>query len=282
MEIINSAMNFGFDTKQKGFEDKSVIDVNAIISRESYDWINDETLVVVIKVSESNLGKNSSGLEICGKTMLDWVLLSSSGCEQKVIDEPSEEEFLNTIKMIANEKPFVAVFYSDTPLIQKKTFYQIMDFFSKSNTNVLKLLRGYVFRTKYLQLMNSIFSPRQEDFNVEEFTLVNNAQKLNNAFKVLNERILNYHKQNNTVIFGEETVFIDADVEIESGVTIYPNNVLKGQSYIGKNVTLESGNIISDTLVCDNSTIIASYLDKSKVSAGKTIGPFVKAFNENI
>ena len=32
---------------------------------------------------------------------------------------------------------------------------------------------------------------------------------------------------NGVIILGENTVFIDADVEIEEGTIIYPNNIIK-------------------------------------------------------
>ena len=99
---------------------------------------------------------------------------------------------------------------------------------------------------------------------------------------ILSGRILNYHKENGVIFFGENTIFIDADVEIVAGCVIYPNNIIKGESYIGKNVILESGNYIFDTIVCDEAFVCQSYLEKSKVEKGKVIGPFAKLINQKI
>ena len=99
---------------------------------------------------------------------------------------------------------------------------------------------------------------------------------------MLNKRILDYHKERGVVFFGENTIFVDADVEIESGCVIYPNNVIKGESYIGRDVILESGNYIFDTIVCDEAFVCQSYLEKSKVEKGKVVGPFAKLINEKI
>ena len=63
---------------------------------------------------------------------------------------------------------------------------------------------------------------------------------------------------------------------------IYPNNVIKGESYIGRDVILESGNYIFDTIVCDEAFVCQSYLEKSKVEKGKVVGPFAKLINEKI
>ena len=49
---------------------------------------------------------------------------------------------------------------------------------------------------------------------------------------------------------------------------------------IGKNVVLESGNIIEDSIIKDEATIINSYVLKSKVERKAYIGPFAKIDGE--
>ena len=83
-------------------------------------------------------------------------------------------------------------------------------------------------------------------------------------------------------MFGENTIFVDADVEIEAGAVIYPNNILKGETYIGKNAIVESGNYIFDTIICDEAFVCQSYLEKSKVEKGKIVGPFARLVNEQV
>ena len=84
------------------------------------------------------------------------------------------------------------------------------------------------------------------------------------------------------ILLGENTIFVDADVEIEAGAVVYPNNILKGESYIGKNAILESGNYIIDTIVCDEAFVCQSYLEKSKVGEGKVVGPFARMIRQKI
>ena len=244
----------------------------------SHEWVAENTLVVLVRAS----GGISPNFDLCGKKMVEWVSLATSGCTQKVIEEPSEENFLETIKSLAGEHEYVAVFYSDTPLLKKSTFLDIMDHFSKNRMNVLKLTRGYVFRGEYLKNAAMLLSTAVEKFNQQDFTIIDDAQKVAFAFKILQERIVSYHKQNGVIFFGEETTFVDADVEIEAGTVIYPNNILKGESYIGHNVILESGNYIFDTIVCDEAFVCQSYLEKSKVEKGKTVGPFARVINQKI
>ena len=241
---------------------------------ESFDWIKDETLVLLVK-SQNGVSPN---FDICGKKMIDWVKMATSICQQKVVEDT--DDVLALARENAEGYNFVAVLYSDTPLLKNSTFCDIMNFFSRERMNVLTLERGFVVRSDYLQNAKMILSSNKTKFGDEDFLVVDDAQKLSHVFDVLQKRILDYHKQNGVVLFGENTIFIDADVEIEEGCVIYPNNVIKGESYIGKNVILESGNYILDTIVCDEAFVCQSYLEKSKISNGKVVGPFDRIINQ--
>lgn len=260
---------------------ESEINLADIISPQNYDWINDETLVVIIRVDKSELSQNLSRLPICGKPMIEWVSIATAGPVQKIIREPADGNFLEDVKGYCRGKKYLAVFYSDTPLLQRNTFCEIMDYFSKNRYNVIELPRGYVFRVDYLLTIDEIFSPMKKSFSPRNFDQINCAKSLAYANKVLQEQILNYHKENGVILIGENTIFIDADVEIESGVIIYPNNVIKGQTIIGKNVVLESGNVIKDSIIGDNCEVAGSYIVKSKVKDGEKIKPFTN-LNEEV
>lgn len=244
---------------------------------ENHDWVAKETLVVIVKAE----GEISPNFDLCGKKLVDWVALATSGCKQVTIDDP-KDDILQALKGVCEGYSYVAVFYSDTPLLKKSTFFDIMDYFSKRRMNVMVLERGYVFKAEYLKTAQILLSNAPHEFDKEDFIIVDNAQKLSYAFKILNKRILDYHKSNGVIFFGENTIFIDADVEIEAGTVVYPNNILKGESYIGRNVILESGNYIFDTIVCDEAFVCQSYLEKSKVESGKVVGPFEKIINQKI
>ncbi len=242
------------------------------------EWVKEETLVIILRTD----GKISSDFELCGKKMIEWVELATSFCKHKIIAQPSEEDFLQTVKREGEGFSYVAVFYSDTPMLEKSTFLEIMDHFSKNRMNVLKLKRGYVFRGEFLQNAKMILSTQVEDFGRDDFVAVDNAQSAALAFKMLNRRILGYHKSRGVMLFGENTIFVDADVEIEEGVVIHPNNILKGQTVIEKGVILESGNVIENSIVCENAVVGQSVLKNSKVGVGKKVGPFEKLVGREI
>lgn len=242
-------------------------------SAEDLEWTKGKTLVLLVKSQ-----KISPNFDICGKKMIDWVKMATSNCTQKIVEDG--DDVLSLAKENAEGYDYVAVLYSDTPLLRNATFCEVMDFFARERMGVLKLQRGFVFRGDYLQNAKMILSSNETKFGDDDFLAVDDAQKLSYAFDVLQKRILDYHKQNGVVLFGENTIFIDADVEIEDGCVIYPNNVIKGESYIGKNVILESGNYILDTIVCDEAFVCQSYLEKSKIESGKVVGPFDKIINQ--
>ena len=80
--------------------------------------------------------------------------------------------------------------------------------------------------SEYLENAQILLSGMVEKFGEEDFFVVDNAEKASHAFEVLNARIVDYHKKDGVVFFGENTIFVDVDVQIESGAIIYPNNII--------------------------------------------------------
>ncbi len=197
-------------------------------------------------------------------------MLASSGCESVIINQP-EGDIVSTVKNLKTEKKFIAVFYSDTPLVDRAIFYRVMDYFSKAGLNAMALPRGYVFRRDFLFAIENFNSPCLNRFDEKAFTIVDSAKALSEAANYLYNKIRDYHIKNGVVLFGEQTIFIDGDVEIGQGTVIYPNNVIKGQTVIGKSVILDSGNIIEDSIISDDAYISDSFIDKSKIGLGKSL-----------
>ena len=245
---------------------------------KSFEWVAKETLVVLVETEHSF----AEDFQLCGMKMTDWVALATSGCKHKVISFVGEDEILQAAKQYAGDFSYVAVLYNDIPLLKKQTFLDLMDYFAKRKMNVMRLERGFVFRSEYLENAQILLSGMVEKFSEEDFFVVDNAEKASHAFEVLNARIVDYHKKDGVVFFGENTIFVDVDVQIESGAIIYPNNIIKGQSYIGKNVVLESGNYIVDSAICDGAKVCQSYIKNSVVEKKKNIGPFENLTNVKV
>lgn len=238
--------------------------VQPLVSSASLEWIKDETLVLIVKTkSELN------DVLILGKTMAEFVSLATSVCTQKIVD--GEDKIFETLLKYAQEYKQIAVFYSDTPLLQKTTFFEIMQYFASKKMNFLPLKRGFVIKSDYIENFETLLSTPLDHFGRDDFYVVNDAASMAYAFHVLNRRIIEYQKSQGVILFGENTIFIDADVQIESGVIIYPNNVLQGETVICKGVVLQSGNTITSSIICDDAEVGQSYVKNSKILEGKAV-----------
>lgn len=68
--------------------------------------------------------------------------------------------------------------------------------------------------------------------------------------------------------------YIDDEVQIEVGTTIYPNVSIRGNSFIGKDNIIDMNSIIIDSKIGNNNHIISSYIENSEVGNNNEIGPF--------
>lgn len=260
-------------------EEESSIFSKPLIKSKNFDWIKEEVLFVGVKANHPSLSKNFSNMLLCGKKMIDWIMLAGRDCENIIIDDC--DDIIEKLIAINTDKKIIAVFYSDTPLLDKVSFQKICDYFSSSRCNYLKLNRGFLVRTEYLKFSNQ-FIQGESFFEEKNLYIIEDSKDLSFVANTMQNKILNYHISNGVIIYGQSTVFIDADVEIESGVIIYPNNIICGQSIIEKGVTLESGNIIKDSIINENCIIKSSYIENSKINNGKIIEPFSKLINEEV
>ena len=78
----------------------------------------------------------------------------------------------------------------------------------------------------------------------------------------------------NLKLIGKKSIFIDDTVIIGKNVTIYPNNIIKGNTVIGDNVTLLPNNYIMDSEIGNGVTIDHSYIEESTINEDAQIGPF--------
>jgi UDP-N-acetylglucosamine diphosphorylase/glucosamine-1-phosphate N-acetyltransferase len=98
-----------------------------------------------------------------------------------------------------------------------------------------------------------------------------------NVQKVIGNRIRQKLKDQGVRFVDSRHTYIDSTVEILAGSLIYPNCYLRGATKIGKNVVIEPGVIIDDSII-ENEVIIKaySYLEKSHIKSKASIGPFAR------
>ena len=257
--------------------DDVMIDVEQMKKPEANAEINkNDVLAIVLLYKSSNFNGiiKPYNLDVCGKKMFEWVCDSVDGIETKTIACDENSNIVPLIKPLLNSKKTTIVLYSDTPLLSRQTVKEILSYFEISHLNVLKLERGWVFNTEYISGADSVSSVLSRSFGENEFERVANASSLEKAKSILNNKILDFHLNNGVLIDNKASTFIDATAIIESGVKIQPNNIIKGETYIGKNVVLGANNVIVSSIISAGCEIYSSHIKNSKISENMIVGPF--------
>ena len=97
-----------------------------------------------------------------------------------------------------------------------------------------------------------------------------NLQRIRDFFHLrINDRLLDL----GVIIHDYNTTFIDDTVEFESGVEIYPNNNIFGNTVIKENAVIYPFNNITDSVIESGVTVKSSTLIGAKVGKNTTVGP---------
>ena len=81
-------------------------------------------------------------------------------------------------------------------------------------------------------------------------------------------------KKINLKLIGKHTIFIDKTVKIGKNVTIYPSNIITGNTVIEDNVVLLPGNYIKDSVIKQGSKIEYSHIEQATVCEEANVGPY--------
>lgn len=242
----------------------------------------EDVLFIVLLVKNDEFGIRAPyDEEILGKKMWEWVALSGSGAKIKTTPCTENSDVISLIKPFVGNEKYTMVFYSDTPLLSRESVIEILQHFKLSDQNVLKLKRGFVFNSEYLLNCEKILSEEDPLFNSAEFDGVNGFEDLAFVTNEIKDKILKYHMSNGVYIVDPKSTFIDAQVVIEKNVKIFPNNVIKGESYIGEGCTLEPNNTIIDSILSKNIIVKSSYISNSRISDNMIVGPFETVIDKN-
>lgn len=142
------------------------------------------------------------------------------------------------------------------------------------DVNVLRLTRGFVFNTEYIKGATEIATVQTEYFEEEDFITCYNQKQVAFVSDIIKNRILDFHMSEGVQIVDPNTTFVDCDVIIGAGSVIEPNNVIRGMTMIYPNCVLESGNVITDSIIGENCRIVSSFVSGSKIKERTVVGPF--------
>lgn len=222
-------------------------------------------LVLILKVKYS---QDFLNFDIFGKTSLDYIFNAVSFCKTKIVEYNLEEDILKVIKQNLEDKKYVAVLFSDTPLLKRQTFFEILDYFRFKKLCALKFNRGFCFECEYLKSVDKIYNPQVQDFCEEDFFKVTDEKSFTLALNILKNRIISFHQNNGVIIKHPESTFIDASVNIEKGVVlennvnILGNTTIKSNSKIGYNSSIKNC-IIEKNCQIENSSILNTIIKEN-------------------
>ena len=103
---------------------------------------------------------------------------------------------------------------------------------------------------------------------------INDRVQLADAAALMRDRINERHMLNGVTIIDPTTTWIDATVEIESDVTIYPGSWLVGKTKIGKKSVIGPRTTIKDCLVKEAASIVESNVTGAEIGCCANVGPF--------
>ena len=246
--------------------------------------VKEEVAVILLLVNNEafKTKQKSYDLELSGKTMREWIKFALGDAEIKEVEATKNDDVITLVKQHLPNKKYTFVFYSDTPLLTRRTFLEIFEYMSVKQLSTLKLTRGYVFDTEYLKTVDKIYNPQIAYFNEEDFMAAYNLKQLAMIGDILKGRILSYHLKQGVRIIDTATTYIDAEVDIEENVVIYPNNSIKGKSYIEKGVTLYENNIIKNSYILEKASVSSSYVFDSVIGKNCGVGPFSFIQDESV
>lgn len=234
----------------------------------------DEVSGIILKVPYSNMG-NTADVKILGKSCLEWVSLSLGDNSVSYVEYDDSVPLPVLVRKAINaQSVYTVVLYSDTPLITKKTVLDAVKQLQDDGKNVLKMTRGYVFKTQFLLNVDNIYSDDTHYFDEEDFVTAFNFRQVSLITDILKNRIISYHMENGVQFEDCSTTYIGSDVTIGKGVKISPNNTILGKTVINDNAVIKCGNVIEDCIIDSGAVIDSSRLYRSYVGKSTTVGPF--------
>jgi len=239
--------------------------------------IDSDVGVIILRQHHSafNTTCRSFNLKVWGKSLIQWVSLAFDKCPILELDYQEGEDILTTIRPHISDKKYTAVFYADTPLFERRTFLSVLDFVQTKRMNVCKLERGYIFVSDYIKTAERIYTSTCPNFaGKDEFMIAKDMESLEKISQILKSRIFDYHMKQGVQIIDKGSVSIDADVVIGNNVIIYPNNSLEGETIILDNVILNTGNVIINSRIGENTKLRNCVIMNSQIEKNSELEPF--------
>ena len=108
----------------------------------------------------------------------------------------------------------------------------------------------------------------------DEIRGINDRVQLNEAEKIMQKRINEYHMRNGVTMRNPESVYIEDGVEIGNDTEICQNVTIKSGTKIGSDCVIGSGSMLDRAVIHDGVDVLSSVIIESEVDEGTHVGPF--------
>ncbi len=123
-------------------------------------------------------------------------------------------------------------------------------------------------------LSNNVVIQRLEIENEEEKLQIDGPMNYGQVSEFLRLSINESLMRGGVFIMDTYSTYIEYDVKIGSGTVVYPNNVITGETSIGKNCTLYPNSRIENAKIGDGNKIQSSVMLDCTIGNNNTVGPF--------
>ncbi len=245
--------------------------IEEIIASEEHEFVEDDSLDVsanyVVLCEEKSFEGYSSRIyeqKICGETLADW---TGKSCPDKPIflTLSDRENFLDLIKPYVRQKDYTVVLFASTPLITKNKIKDMLGFAYRKRLNVCRLKKGYILKNEYIANIDEIYASLSYTLPTNDFFEVKTVEDLAYAKETLTKRMFNFHKKNGVVFENEKLTNLNSNVYIGSGTEVGSSVSLLSGSFIGENVVIQEGAIISNSKIGNDSIIETGAVIKNSI-----------------
>lgn len=244
------------------------------------DKVQEKEKSFAVLILETKANKNSFNGKILGLTLSEWVKFATSDYSCNVIPFDGKDNILSVVKTSLDDNfDYTIVLMSKTPLITESTIKNIVEYVTFKDVNLCKLPTGYVINNRNFLCEENLNIDSIYSQNIEDFYVVETKAQFNYAYKILQERINNFHINGGVEIIAPDKTYIEPFVDISESVIIYPNNTLKGSTVIAKGVILKENNVLDNSRIGENSCISGSVINNSVVSSNVYISAFCEIKN---
>lgn len=240
--------------------------------------MNDDVKIIVLR-TDRGAGKPNADTDLFGRTLEQWVCAAMRDTETESVDYTEGDELLPVILPHLDSRPITVVLYSDTPLVTYAAVSEVINSLKRENADVMRMPRGWVFKTEYARTAISLQSARIITPGDDDFVTVFNYNQLTYASDILRSRITYFFMDHGVEIVDPSSTYIGVNAVIEPGAKIYPGCAIRGKSIIRAGAVLKENCIIESSVIESGAVVTSSTLTGAIVYKGATVGPYAHLRN---